>query len=452
MSEKHRGATGGRRRVERRLVIVGGGVSALWLALHAARSGIPTTLVGVDRFGGYASTGNQGWLHSGALYAMNGAHDLAAACRSGAEEVLRSAHSTGAGLTSPDVVGAFIPGDEQQLDEGIRRLRTSRIDFDVRDISEMPDAYFLYPGDRRRKVVVTGDRAIDTRLLVQEMLAQVARHGGRVGICRSPVRLAEAKSGWTVEAENELLSAEAVVLALGAGLPGFLSEQLPHLSLPAYRVTRSRVIAMAVPKLNTIVVPPTVGSPAIVPIWHGGKIRGVTICTLADNDAGSGDPADFDPSDAYQLVDYYAHSIPGLARLLGRGNLHIGMYGCQKLHMSGDEGTESLRLYKLDNYAPGLYGFYAGKMSSAPVAAAACLDRLVTDGIIRDEGVEELPRAEWKPRGENIAARTACEAIGVGTHTRVTSEQWRAWREASSGQSAESPPRPSPRDSFDQLG
>ncbi|WP_280247055.1 hypothetical protein [Nocardia abscessus] len=27
--------------------------------------------------------------------------------------------------------------------------------------------------------------------------------------------------------------------------------------------------------------------------------------------------------------------------------------------MSGDEGTESLRQYKLDNYAPGLYGFYA---------------------------------------------------------------------------------------------
>ncbi|WP_174187364.1 FAD-dependent oxidoreductase [Nocardia barduliensis] len=194
MSKKRRSVIVAASRAERHLAIVGGGVSALWLALYAARSGLATTLVGIDRFGGYASTGNQGWLHSGALYAMNGAHELAAACRAGAEEVLRAADRAGA-LTSPDVVGAFVPGDDRQLDEGIRGLRTSRIAFDVRDISEVRDAYLLYPDDKVRKVVVTGDRAIDTQLLIREMIEQVAGHGGRVATCRSPVELTRGKTG-----------------------------------------------------------------------------------------------------------------------------------------------------------------------------------------------------------------------------------------------------------------
>ncbi|WP_174187365.1 hypothetical protein [Nocardia barduliensis] len=231
-------------------------------------------------------------------------------------------------------------------------------------------------------------------------------------------------------------------------MPGFLSEQLPQLSIPEYRVTRSRVIAMAAPELRTIVVSPTVGSPAVVPIWHGGKIRGVTICILADNDADSGISGDFTPDDVYRVMDSCANTVPGLARLAERRASTLAMYGCQKLHMSGDEGTESLRLYKLDSYAPGLYGFYAGKMSSAPVAAAACLDRLVTDELIRDEGFQALPRAERQFGGEDVAARTACEAMSSGAHTRVTPQQWRAWR-AEAGQFADCP---SPGDSSDPAG
>ncbi len=53
----------------RRIVIVGGGVSGLSIAVRLSQSGMPVTLLEASDLGRAASTRNQGWLYSGAWFA-----------------------------------------------------------------------------------------------------------------------------------------------------------------------------------------------------------------------------------------------------------------------------------------------------------------------------------------------------------------------------------------------
>ena len=68
-----------RRTTTQRVVIVGGGVSGLSIAVRLAQSGLPVTLFEASKLGYAASTRNQGWLYSGASFAPVQA-DLARDC------------------------------------------------------------------------------------------------------------------------------------------------------------------------------------------------------------------------------------------------------------------------------------------------------------------------------------------------------------------------------------
>ena len=54
-----------------RVVIVGGGIAGLSAAVRLAQAGLPVTLLESSQLGGAASTRNQGWLHSGGLFAID---------------------------------------------------------------------------------------------------------------------------------------------------------------------------------------------------------------------------------------------------------------------------------------------------------------------------------------------------------------------------------------------
>lgn len=54
-----------------RVVIVGGGIAGLSAAVRLAQAGLPVTLLESSQLGGAASTRNQGWLHSGGIFALD---------------------------------------------------------------------------------------------------------------------------------------------------------------------------------------------------------------------------------------------------------------------------------------------------------------------------------------------------------------------------------------------
>ena len=84
----------------RRIVIVGGGVSGLSIAVRLSQSGLPVTLLEASNLGRAASSKNQGWLYSGAWFAPR-QRNLASLCYKSLQETLRFCpeclqHGTGA--------------------------------------------------------------------------------------------------------------------------------------------------------------------------------------------------------------------------------------------------------------------------------------------------------------------------------------------------------------------
>lgn len=72
----------------RRVVIIGGGVAGLGAAVRLVQAGLPVTLFESSELGGEASTRNQGWLHSGALFATEHP-DYARVCHAALQQTLQ---------------------------------------------------------------------------------------------------------------------------------------------------------------------------------------------------------------------------------------------------------------------------------------------------------------------------------------------------------------------------
>jgi glycine/D-amino acid oxidase-like deaminating enzyme len=72
----------------RRIVIVGGGIAGLATAVRLSQAGFPVTLFESSVLGSAASTRNQGWLHSGGLFALQ-APGYARLCHESLEQTLR---------------------------------------------------------------------------------------------------------------------------------------------------------------------------------------------------------------------------------------------------------------------------------------------------------------------------------------------------------------------------
>jgi glycine/D-amino acid oxidase-like deaminating enzyme len=70
-----------------RIVIVGGGIAGLASAARLAQAGLPVTVLEASQLGGAASTRNQGWLHSGACFALQ-SPEYARQCHAALEQTL----------------------------------------------------------------------------------------------------------------------------------------------------------------------------------------------------------------------------------------------------------------------------------------------------------------------------------------------------------------------------
>ena len=71
-----------------RIVIVGGGISGLSVAVRLAQAGLPVTVLEASQLGTAASTRNQGWLYSGGIFARDNTA-LARMCRESLEQTLQ---------------------------------------------------------------------------------------------------------------------------------------------------------------------------------------------------------------------------------------------------------------------------------------------------------------------------------------------------------------------------
>ncbi|MGE5192042.1 MAG: NAD(P)/FAD-dependent oxidoreductase [Deltaproteobacteria bacterium] len=159
----------------RRIVIVGGGIAGLSAAVRLSQAGLAVTLLEASQLGGAASTRNQGWLHSGGIFALD-SPDYARACHAALERTLRFC---------PDCLEAGVPQMAYLFSRPDTLVRSWTHAWHAAAIpqSEMPleQVFVALPGiDRAR--IQHAFRLPDRSIRVDILLAHLAATAQNAGV------------------------------------------------------------------------------------------------------------------------------------------------------------------------------------------------------------------------------------------------------------------------------
>jgi glycine/D-amino acid oxidase-like deaminating enzyme len=357
------------------VVIMGAGVTGLWAAHDLIEAGARVLLVHAPHPQGYSSTRNQGWLHSGALYAVFRAPLVAGNCIMGSERIHRYA-----ARRNPDVVidadFSYVFDSPQQADAAVGlclkmgiAARETETHAEVRELFGRPIFSVSVP-----------DGFVDTSRFLRTMSDDLVARGVHVASVPSlpEVGLRFGGETWNVDEPSFSASGRSVVIAAGSLIPRVLDSvgKANEISAwPAYEATMTTVLAIPGLDLPSAVVSIN-GGPHIIP-FRSARARGVTICVPFDNQPAAVDsihraPA---PSACERLLANVEAFVPGLTNAIGKAQNRF-WYSCQKLVLAQTKQRSDWRPNVFTSVAPHLYVAYAGKFTAAPVLAAHIAQQL----------------------------------------------------------------------------
>jgi glycerol-3-phosphate dehydrogenase len=113
------------------VIVVGAGAAGLWTAHRLTGAGARVLVLHAPHRDGYSSTRNQGWLHSGALYAVFRAPGVTRECIAGSRIVLDFAERHDRSLIA-DAEFCYVPGSAQQAGAAVAACREAGIDARLR--------------------------------------------------------------------------------------------------------------------------------------------------------------------------------------------------------------------------------------------------------------------------------------------------------------------------------
>jgi glycine/D-amino acid oxidase-like deaminating enzyme len=348
------------------VVIIGAGAAGLWTANLLVAAGARVLVVHAPHAEGYSSTRNQGWLHSGALYAVFRAPGVTRECIAGSRLILDFAERHDRSL----IAGAefcYVLGSSQQAEAAAAACREAGID--ARPGAARPQVQRLFA--RPAWTVTVPDRAVDTARLLRAVASQAVRGGARAAAVQSLLRLRLRRAGdaWHVTAGGLSASAPLVVIAAGTLTPSLLAAAAAANGFQAdmaFEVTQTTVLA--IPGLILPAVVCIGGGPHLIP-HRTAEACGATLCVPFDNQPARPEPAHCPPDSAARgrVLGCVREHAPGLAAMLG--SRRTFWYSCQKLIPAGAAGRPDWRHSVLAEAAPGLWAAYAGKFTTAPVLA-----------------------------------------------------------------------------------
>lgn len=209
----------------RRVVIVGGGIAGLAVSVRLAQAGLPVTLLEAWELGGAASTRNQGWLHSGGLFARTDA-DYARQCYASLQQTL---------TFCPDCVEPLLPAMAYLGSKPDTLIRTwtdawtsAGVPFEELPVEQVLAQLPGFNRDRLQHAYQLPDRAIRLDVLLTQ-LAATAEHAGveiRTGTRVKGFDCRNQKIEHVVTAAGEEVAAQLVVIAGGATGKELCSEFL----------------------------------------------------------------------------------------------------------------------------------------------------------------------------------------------------------------------------------
>jgi FAD dependent oxidoreductase len=389
------------------VAVIGGGCAGWFAADELTRRGIRCVVIDTDPPAAFASTRNQGWLQSGALYgAMEDDIPTARFCREGFH-LIRSRY--------PNVIRTGIPGyfllrHEEELHLVVKHCRDQAIAARPVSIRDVKRREPILGSSRLAYAVGVSDIPFDSSRLLQEIATQAC---GRGALFRSVSSMEAVKPIWDGKnwhvflASDDEIECRAIVLACGIYIPDMLERVIPGQTC-AFKRTKNPVLVLRGEVASSILITlRELQGPHLVP-FNGISGNGASICLYRTEE----DIADYrDYTLPLHCLERYAESLmnfyPGLMTMLSQGvPIQAHFYVCQKLYLADDfEKNPSSRRPACLAYSPQpgalqtLFAFYPGKFTSAPIAARECIDEL--ERCLENLRINNVPQA-----GEVVAVPT----------------------------------------------
>jgi glycine/D-amino acid oxidase-like deaminating enzyme len=230
-----------------RIVIVGGGISGLSIAVRLAQAGLPVTVLEASQLGFGASTRNQGWLVSGGWFAPR-QRDLARLCHESLEQTLRFCPD----CPEPDCGSMVYMTENPATDNTAWTSAWSDVGIPYEQLTA--DALFRrFPElaiSRAGEAFALPDRAIRTELLLRRLAAAAENAGVEIRTGAPVSRLLrrdDAVEG-VETGRGELMPARLVILAGnargGALYPGYGTDAVGTQSEIALVALKTHLVAV----------------------------------------------------------------------------------------------------------------------------------------------------------------------------------------------------------------
>ena len=405
--------------------IVGGGSAGLWLAYWLSKRNISCVVVDEEPFAGYASTRNQGWLHSGALYAGIGDEHAAIACKIGFDFIHEfTADNKMADIIDEDLDCYLLFSERRFYDRAIQICIESKasagseagaeseagakseagIQFEEIDVTEVPEQ--ILEGQQK---FVAALKVKDRRINNHQLMGKVAELAGKAGtkFCAVPrikdLDFSQGEQNWEIIAGGERITCAVLVLTCGPYIPFMLERLVPE---PNHGLQATRIHVISIygkVSQSLLATPQTLLGPSVVPFGLEGN-TGVTICLFREDEdiETEEELSDLEASqeELENRLNVVRRFYPGFAELVRTGELMADVYICQKLKkedpvhelqsVDAVKETPLSRERLLLSYEPNLIAYYPGKFTTAPTTSQDCADEV--EGMLANLNLEIEPR------------------------------------------------------------
>jgi glycine/D-amino acid oxidase-like deaminating enzyme len=376
--------------IEKQIIILGGGCAGLWLLYHLCRSGYSAVLIDYKELGQFASTRNQSWLHTGALYAVNRDDilgdtkllNIVDECRASSQITINFCTQFCPEAIYKGSECLFIfekPDDAQKAQKNITLLGLTSQIVTRPQIEEMEPV--LSPMTKLETGLITDDIAFNSYRILTTLARKAWECGGLFhfttkNLISLNMTFSRSTGMWSVSDGTHTFKAPKIVCAGGALISRMLSRRLRRGAKCAETIPTLQKCLVAVVNrkiCNRII---SIRSQAsqflnLVPFEAG------TTINAGGLDASASDFTDrqFPESTYRELAERMTYFVPGT---LSPYSFGVHFYICQKvanIHPS----FHTRHYFWFKEQADPFYYFYPGKFTLAPIAARKLIKELTGD-------------------------------------------------------------------------
>ncbi|MEM1236375.1 MAG: FAD-dependent oxidoreductase [Pseudomonadota bacterium] len=385
-------------------IVYGGGIAGCWLFNQLCRNGAKVLLIDAVKLGRFASTRNQGWLHSGALYALRGspgARETINQIQAGVASIRALEERFEKKLIYDKYPGLYIfdhPDSAQSKAHALRQFGLAVKPVEIKQVIEK--APFLENSPLLSSAIATEDFTINTHAIMQGLIDEGISFGGEVGFVSESEFIGmrfDEQGSVSVAVGGHVHTCEELVLTAGPATPTLLeSNGLNHnrysvkgatvFSLPGFKVDQMT-------SLQSVVV----AGMNVSPYLGGASIN------LGDLDATlEGHDSRVSPIRSIRRLERIIEDyLPSLKDQLPFAARH---YSCQKLEIVQSEHSANQygsRSAIIDRLTDRVTFFYPGKFTSAEWGVKSLINML----RVRSSSTQDQIKGLVSLGSKEVAAR-----------------------------------------------